>query len=335
MANCSDIFLEYNGIIRLTDARRKSLKKSRKELRKKIRKYFDEEKKDEIKPKFTGQGSLLMDTIINPIPRKETVDGEEKTYLYYDVDDGVYFIGDEDENTRKSIQTYHNWIYDAVKGHTNTDPIDKNTCIRVLFADGHNIDLPTYYKKGTIPELAHKTKGWIESDPKEFADWFIKQADKNGQLRNIVRYLKGWKDNREFKRSDKYFPSGLILTILASNNFRSHQREDIALKETLILIESSLSKTFECLRPTTPSGENLLEEYTHKDYFLDELRKFIADAKKAIEEKNQKKSCEYWQKHLGDRFPCSLAKDEDEDNSSMYSGLTGIIGTSKPYAQTK
>lgn len=335
MANCNDIFLEYNRIIRLTDARRKSLKKSRKELRNKIRKYFDEEKKDEIRPKFGGQGSLLMDTIINPIPRKETVDGEEKTHLYYDVDDGVYFIDDKGANSRKSIQTYHNWIYDAVKGHTENDPLDKNACIRVIFADGHNIDLPIYYKNGVIPELAHKKSGWIPSDPKEFADWFIKQADINGQLRNIVRYLKSWKDYREFKRNDKSFPMGLVLTILVANNFRSHERDDIALKETLILIESSLCKKFECLRPTTPSGENLLDGYSDKSYFLDELRKFIADAKKAIEEKNQKKSCECWQKHLGDRFPCSLAKDEDDDNSSIYSGLTGIIGAHKPYAETK
>src|SRR3954469_20868496 len=107
MANSSTSFEEFNKTIRLTDARRKSLKGSRKELRKKTRKYFDEEKSKEIKPKFSGQGSLAMDTIVNPIPRKELVGKEEKTVLYYDVDDGIYFIGTEEQKDRKSVQTYH------------------------------------------------------------------------------------------------------------------------------------------------------------------------------------------------------------------------------------
>jgi hypothetical protein len=55
MANCNEHFEEYNGKIRLTDARRKSLKGSRKELRKKVRKWFDENKPNETKPKFSGQ----------------------------------------------------------------------------------------------------------------------------------------------------------------------------------------------------------------------------------------------------------------------------------------
>lgn len=37
MANCNTHFEEYNGKIRLTDARRKNLKTSRKELRKKVK----------------------------------------------------------------------------------------------------------------------------------------------------------------------------------------------------------------------------------------------------------------------------------------------------------
>ena len=44
MANCNEHFGKYNGEIRLTDARRKSLKGSRKELRKKVRNWFKENK---------------------------------------------------------------------------------------------------------------------------------------------------------------------------------------------------------------------------------------------------------------------------------------------------
>lgn len=329
MADCHNLFTDFNSTIRLTDTRKTSLKKSRKKLRDRIRTYFNEKKPDEIKPKFTSQGSFLMDTGVNPIPRTETVDGEEKTILKYDVDDGVYFIGEEDQDERKSIQTYHDWIIEAVEGHTEKT-IDKNTCVRVLFSDGHNIDFPIYYKKGSTPELAHKAKGWIESDPKEFADWFNEKATENPQLRRIVRYLKAWCDFRKVSRTDKPMPSGFVMTILAAEQFYKHDRDDVALKETLIKIEAELQKKFKCLRPTKPTGEDLLANYaTHKDYFMGCLGDFIQNAKNAVEEKNQKKACGFWQKSLGGRFPCHMAKDEDEE--SKNEGLASIAVKSTKY----
>lgn len=328
MADSNEIFLEFNKIIRLTDAKRKSLKISRKELRNKIRKYFKENKSDEVQPKFSVQGSLAMDTIVNPIPKTISKDGEDVTIYKYDVDDGIYFIGQESVAERKSIQTYHSWIMEAVDGHTDTPPIDKNTCVRVKFADGHHIDLPIYYKMTSTPELAHKKQGWIESDPQEFTGWFNSHVGEDDQLRRIVRYLKAWRDYREFKNSSTKMPSGLVLSILAANNFYAHKRDDVSLKETLIKIEAKLKVKFECLRPTKPVGEDLLSEYQNKDYFMTCLGNFIADAKKAIEESNKKQSCLYWQNHFGDRFPCHLAKDEDEgkkESNGLKSAAAGSI----------
>lgn len=332
MANCDKHFGVYNGNIRLTDARRKSLKGSCKELRNKVRKWFEENKPNETKPKFSGQGSMSMDTIINPIPRKIKEGNEEKTVLYYDVDDGIYFVGDKEPKERPTPATYHSWIYDAVKGHTDKDPIDKNTCVRTLFADGHNIDQPIYYKKGNTPELAHKRDGWIYSDPREFTDWFKEKAEKEPQLRRLVRYGKGWCDNREFENTSKPMPSGLIITILiAENAVYRKDRDDVALKETLQAIQRKLNISFECKRPTTPKGENLLANYGHKDYFMDCLAKFIDDATKALQEKNFKKATELWRKHLSDRFP--LGEDKDE-TSNASAGLGAIIpATAKPYAE--
>ena len=273
-----------------------------------------------------------MDTIINPIPRKIKDGNDEKTILYYDVDDGIYFEGDKSVVARNTPTTYHSWVYDAVKGHTDTEPIDKNTCIRTLFSDGHNIDQPIYYKKGDIPELAHKKDGWIESDPKAFIEWFNEKAEKEPQLRRLVRYGKGWRDNREFKNESSPMPSGLVISILFTENAVSRKdREDISLKETLISMQSTLNYEFACYRPTTPKGENLLKNYSHKDYFMKCLSDFIDDAKKALPEKNFRKATELWRKHLSERFP--LGEDKDDSNNSSAGLISMIPSATKPYAK--
>ncbi len=338
MANCNEIFRDFNKTIMLSQSRRDSLKTSRKGLKDRIVKYFKENKEDELQPRFASQGSFDTNTIINPIPRKEKdEDGNEVTKLYYDLDYGVYFLGDEKPENRKTPATYHRWIVEAVDGHTSTAPIDKNTCVRVVFYDGHHIDLPIYYKLvGEKPELAHKSKSWIYSDPKEFKDWLMERINMNEQLRRIIRYMKAWKDFREYSNSSKKFPSGLVLSILAAENYISNERDDIALRDTLQAIKFKLNLNFACLRPTTPKYENLLENYNHKDYFKANLIDLVTAGTHAIEEKNQKKACEYWQKYFGDRLPCSMAKDEEEKNSNSAAtlGLT-ISSTPKPFCDER
>ena len=86
------------------------------------------------------------------------------------------------------------------------------------------------------------------------------------------------------------------------------------MRDTLVAIHEELKRNFVCYRPTTPSDEDLLKDYTQarRNYFMDQLESFVASAKQAVEEPNQKDSCLKWQKHLGDRFPCHKAKDEVE-----------------------
>ena len=167
-----------------------------------------------------------------------------------------------------------------------------------------------YHKKtNEHPKLAHKSKGWIESDPKEFKDWFASKCDDGGQLKRVVRYFKAWADEL---RGD--MPSGLIFTILAADNVRFNERDDIAFLETMKAIKSSLDDHFECYRPTTPH-EDLLVEYseTRKNYLMDRLSSFITSGEQALEMVNQKDACPKWQRHFGDRFPCELAEDSMED----------------------
>lgn len=292
MADCHASFLSFNTVIALNSTRKGQLRKSRNAVRERIRRFF-QDKKNGFSPRFHGQGSFMMNTIIDPL------DDE------FDVDDGIYFL--VEQQPACSVGTFHDWICASVDGHTQQKPIDKQTCVRLVYAGQYHLDLPIYYViDGQCPRLAHKSKGWIDSDPREFIKWFNEQTDEDGQLKRIVRYLKAWSDYRAGE-----LPSGLIFTILAANNISFHDRDDVAFYQTLVNIKNSLDKNIVCYRPTTPTNEDLLVNYskTNKDYFLEQLDSFIASAKKAQSDKtNQKDACKSWQRHFGDRFPCDLSK---------------------------
>lgn len=324
-------FTKYNKDIKLTFSRKESLKKSRKDIKKKIRKWFKDNKPDELQPKFHGQGSFEMNTGVNPIPEK---DSDSNTLLKYDLDFGVYFIEKDDEDNKQTIETWHNWVYKSVEDHTAQKPIKKTTCIRVIYSDGHHLDLPIYYKLDDVIELAHKAKSWIESDPKEFYEWF--NDLKNGQLERLVRYLKGWKNFREQKNTNLKLPSGFELTILAANNYVEDDNDDKAFRETIRNIDTELntSNGFKCLRPTTPKDEDVFSNYstTRKDNFLSTLKSLLNDLDRAKDEKNFKKASEILRNNqFGERFPLGADKDEEEKSNNLGKSIAAASITPKPY----
>ena len=324
-------FIKYNKELKLTSSRSDSLKSSRKELRKKIRNWFKENKSDELQPKFGGQGSFMMGTTINPIPE---YDDDGNKILKYDLDDGVYFIEKEDEDNKKSINTWHNWIFDSVKGHTSKDSTRKTTCVRVNYADGHHIDLPIYYKKDDDIQLAHKSKDWIDSDPKEFYQWF--NSEKNAQKERFIRYFKGWKNYREINNSGLKLPSGFEFTILVVKHYVADDNDDKAFRETVRKMYNELNKVdgFKCIRPTTPEGENVFENYseTRKNNFLNTLSSLLKDLDRANDEKNFMKASEILRDNqFGDRFPLGEDKDEKGKNNELSAGIIGSQIKPKPY----
>jgi hypothetical protein len=287
MADCHNLFQLFDGRVSLSPSTKSNLRTSRDSLREKVRIKFRD---NDHKVLFYTQGSLPMSTIIAPSDND------------YDIDDGIYLQGDD--LPEEQITTLHSWVADAAENHTNQKPTDKNTCVRVHFADGHHIDLVLYYLGDRQhPLLAHKRDGWIESDPKEFMEWFRSQS--TPQLKRLVRYLKAWGDNLRGQ-----MPSGLIMTILATQNWSPNDRDDIACMETLTRISSNLQANFVCFRPTTPH-EDLLNDYSQsrREYFLERLTTFVTSATQAIELPNQKDACPKWRQHLGSRFPCELAED--------------------------
>jgi hypothetical protein len=358
MANLHTVFLEYNKIIRLSDEKRDELIQARDGLRYRIETRFDKAKLqlntdperktfiDELL-EFQSQGSYVMDTIINPINDD------------YDLDDGVYLIGKRTRGQRPDPTVFHRLVIEAIgiDAVEIEKVIDKNTCVRVVFKAGFHIDLPIYYagdKK--CPDLADKKHGYRLSNPVEFIAWFEAKINsgfrteflyetriyrkeyhqwltdirkQDHQLRRIVRYLKSWSDLRR-----EEMPCGLVMTILAANNYYPHDRDDISLMETLVKIYSTLSKDFRCERPTTPKGEDLLEEYKNKDAFMKYLKYFIDSAKAALSENDPKKACGYWQERLGDRFPCHVAQANNANTSAaILSGLVTGASTNRPWGK--
>ncbi len=324
MANKQEQFNSFHDSINST--KRDILKDNRTKIRARITNYFKNNLPDEIAPIFR---SYAMFTILNPIK-------DENNLGAYDLDDGVVFQGDV-EDDRKSISWYHEKITAAVDGHTNQPPIDKNTCVRVVYADGHHIDLPIYFEiKGDAhPQLAHKSEGWKAVDPQELTDWFTDECKDKPMLRRLVRYLKAW---CEYISSEKGFkmPSGCSLTMLAAKHYKDNEekREDIALSKMLSSMYDSLSieGQFKCLRPTYPKDEDLFKEYseTRKNNFLRELKSFKEDSERALNCTNQKEACEKWQKNFGPRFSCSTAKDEDED--ARQKNFSGSIRNNSQFA---
>jgi len=310
MANNQEQFNSFHDAI--NSSKREKLKENRDAIRKRITTYFKHNLSEEIAPIYREQGSYAMFTILNPIM-------DDSGLGAYDLDDGVVFQGESEED-RKSITWYHSKIVEAVTGHTDQDPKDKDTCVRVIYADGHHIDLPIYFevKGDEHPQLAHKSKGWKDADPQELTDWFTDQCRDKPMLRRLVRYLKAWCEYISSKKRFK-MPSGCSLTMLAATHYvdNDDKREDIALSKMLSSMYGSLSAEngFKCSRPTYPKGEDLFEDYSEsrKNNFLNELKSFMEDADRAVNCTNQKDGCEKWQKHFGPRFSCSTAKDEDED----------------------
>ena len=296
-----------------------------------MRSWFKENKPKELQPKFKGQGSFDMNTGVNPIP---TYNENGEKSLKYDLDDGVYFIEKKDEDNKRAITTWHDWVFDSVENHTGEDSLRKTTCVRVVFADGHHIDLPIYYKNDDTIELAHKSKDWLESDPKEFVEWF--NDLKTSQLERIVRYLKAWKNYREDNNSNLKLPSGFELSILAVNNYIEDDNDDKSFRETIRKIDTALNKSngFKCIRPTTPKDEDVFINYsdTKKDNFLNTLSSLLKDLDRANSEKNFRKASVILRNNqFGDRFPLGEDKDEQDKSNALGAAIGSSTVKPKPY----
>ncbi|MBF7082791.1 hypothetical protein IT084_07330 [Desulfallas sp. Bu1-1] len=317
MANCHDLFNKFHEEITLNSDKKEYLRTSRDAIRDKIRKYFKDTKKVKA-PKFHGQGSYMMGTTVNPL------DGE------YDIDDGIYLqhLDENDDSNWPTPATMHNWVMEAVKDHTSTPPVDKNTCVRVIYKNNYHVDLPIYAMKNDVPQHAHKSKGWSASDPRAFIDWFRGQLTNKGeQFRRLIKYFKAWADYQNQGASTK-MPSGMIFTVLVADHFYgSDNRDDEALVGTAKNILDNLEDSFSIKTPVVPY-DDLLDGWseTRKNNFLNKLKNLCNKGNEALElEDDEKEQASLkWQELLGDRYPKYDPPKKENDSAKVTTEPAGL-----------
>lgn len=320
MADLNSVFKTFHAKIVLPSGKEESLRKGRNAIRDQVRKYFRENIKVAV-PKFQGQGSYAMGTITNPL------DGE------FDIDDGVYLqhLDEKDSSRWPTADTVHSWLIKATDGHTDETPIDKRCCVRIRYAGHYHVDLPSYAKFNGKYVLAEKgAKPWPPSDPLDLTLWFKKLVKLQGeQLLRVVRYIKAWVDFQSGRR-DK-MPSGLTLTVLATQYFSADERDDVSSERVAQAISNAVNPVFSVFNPVD-SEEELTAKLTgeQKVRFQKAISDLAADAAAAIKTGDREKASKIWRRQLGDRFPATENRIEVGQNREDAAKVAGIFAAQNP-----
>lgn len=320
MADMQVEFKTFHDVIALASGKKVLLRTARNALRDRIRRHFRDVLKLNI-PKFHGQGSYAMGTIVNPL------NGE------FDIDDGVYLqhLDTGDKSNWPTPETVHRWLVHATDGHTGQKPIDKRTCVRVRYAGQYHVDLPAYGELNGDYLLAEKgEKGWHRSDPLALTNWFNGSVKVHGeQLRRIVRYLKAWADFQSSRRGK--MSNGLILTIMAANHFYATMRDDICFANLLRAIADEVSVVF-CVYNPVDAAEELTSRLTaqQKNIFQEIVADAAYAAAEAIKIEDRHEASNIWRKQFGDRFPAVGKKDDVNQKKAITTKLAAVYAEKNP-----
>jgi hypothetical protein len=183
--------------------------------------------------------------------------------------------------------------------------------------------------------LAEKgDKGWHRSDPLALTIWFKKQVKLQGeQLLRVVRYIKAWSDFQSGRRGK--MPSGLILTVLATQYLSSNERDDVSLERVAQGISSAVHPVFSVLNPID-FGEDLAAKLTHeqKVRFQEAVSDLAADATAAIKADDREKASKIWRRQLGDRFPAienRIEVGQDREDAAKLAAVFAAKNPPKPW----
>jgi hypothetical protein len=321
MSEMHDEFSTFHEKVALTSSKKASLRQSRDAIRTRIRDYFTDELKLKC-PRFHAQGSYSMVTTVVPI------DGE------FDLDDGVYLqhLDENDQSDWPTAETVHGWLVEATKDHTHTEPVDKPTCVRVVYKGSYHLDLPSYAKYEGEYLLAVKgTAQWKASDPKALTDWFKGRVkDQGEQLRRMVRYLKAWDNYQAGIRGE--LANGVILTVLAERGFcPCPDQDDAAFARLAGYINNEIRYYFSLNNPVD-SSEDLANRLS--DARRARVQEAFADLSKAADQAraagSRAKASEIWREQFGSRFPLITEEEEKEQARKDAAALSSFYVQRNP-----
>lgn len=165
------------------------------------------------------QGSYKYATLIKPVHPTER----------YDVDVGVYFEWDDDNDIEPTPRQLRDWVQTELLNYEKTcaellavEQPAKERCSRASYVRQFHIDTPTYHLNTDSDErrLACLSNVWEDSDPKAIYEWFKDAASGSDrdQLRRLIRYLKAW-TAVSFDEIPESRPSSIFLTVAATEAY--------------------------------------------------------------------------------------------------------------------
>ena len=257
MYNChEDLVAFHNEKVTLPNGERAEMRERRDTNRRRLNSGL-RAKGEPLPRECRSQGSYAMRTMVQHTDRD------------YDIDDGVYFDKEQLVGPRGADKTAldaKKMVRDAVAyAGFSREPEVRNNCVRVYYEAGYHVDLPVYRVVeavgpwgglNTWHELA--STDWKESDPQAVTRWFL-DANKNrspdslngGQMRRIVRLLKAFARSRPSWESR--IASGFMITKLVVDWYTPVAgRDDLALFQTMSMIQLQLQTGHEIAHPTVP-----------------------------------------------------------------------------------
>lgn len=278
MKNCSKDILNYHDDeVTLCPKDRSEMTGRRDTNRARLKRGLTKNK-DPHPDRFVIQGSYAMKTMTQH-PEND-----------YDIDDGAAFSVEKlisDAGAAMSAEEAKQMVCDALigGGGLRKDPKVIKNCVRIVYADGTQVDIPVY--RVTTDAAGNETlelagPDWSDdASPTQITDWYRneekkthKQGEDEPQLRRMTRLLK--KYARAHLEEDA--PSGLILTVVCAEKHTRHNlREDEAFRTLLENVKQRLGDGAPVYNPVDPS-----EELT-KDTDASKFKKLADQISKTLE----------------------------------------------------
>lgn len=206
------------------------------------------------------QGSYKYATLIKPVHSGER----------YDVDVGLYFEWDDDQDAEPTPRQLRDWVQagllDYEKSCKELKKVEvppKERCSRASYTRQFHIDTPVYHfnTDSDVRRLACLSGKWEHSDPKKLYQWFKEavNGDDRDQLRRLVRYLKAWAAV-SFDDAPDSRPSSIFLTVVAVEAYQdlwAQRLLGLADDDALFaLIKRMHDRLFEDCRVENPVDKN-------------------------------------------------------------------------------